>query len=105
MKKNKLPAHVARTLWSYDLKTVNIKRDKHTIITSALNYGNWESVKWLKKTYGMRSISNVVKNPDRGVWLKDVLNYWCTMLQIKLSETIYKHALRYNGPMADGNAL
>ena len=103
--KNIIPKSVLSCLWSYDPKSIKLKRDKNTVITQVLNYGLTNDVHWLHKTYGEDGIREVVSKPSRGVWLKHTLNYWCKMLNIQLSETVYKHALRYNGPMADGNAL
>ena len=103
--KYKLPKSILSCLWSYDPKSIDLKRDKDLIITQVLNYGFADDVRWLNKTYPESEIRNVVSKPSRGVWLKRTLTYWCTILNVKLSDTTYKHALRYNGPMADGNAL
>ena len=88
-----LPKFLQSTLWSYDLKSLDPKKDYRLIITQVLNHGNWEQVQWLKKTYGLEKIKKVVKNPSRGLWYDDVLNYWQIVLSLKLPKKKLKEAL------------
>lgn len=92
-KTKKLPKLMQTCLWSYDLDELNPEdpEDKHLIITQVLNHGTWEQLNWLLKNYAETEIKEVIKNPDRGMWHKDVLNYWFNIFDIKLSkETIDK---------------
>ena len=82
-------------LWSYDLSKMDPqdKSDKRIIIEQVLNYGTWEQVKWVTKNYSRKEIENIVKNPSRGIWMDDSLNYWLTLLNIKLPKQKKERAL------------
>ena len=82
--KNKIPEFVAPCLWSYDIKQIDLQEDKKLIITRVLNYGVWKDVKWLYSVYSEDDIKKVVSNPRRGLWFPKVLNFWETVLEIKI---------------------
>lgn len=67
--------------------------DKPLIIPQVLNHGNWKAIKWLRKVYGDRAIKTVVKNPRRGIWFDDVLNFWEQMFNIKIDPELRKRAI------------
>ena len=72
-------------LWSYDLKKVDKEADKNMIISQVLNHGTWEQLVWLLKNYSIREIKKILKNPNRGEWYPEVLNYWSKILNVKLT--------------------
>ncbi len=88
-----VPKFLQSALYSYNLKSLNAQRDYNLIITQVLNHGNWKQVQWLKKNYGLKKIKEVIKNPERGLWYFDVLNYWQIILGIKLSKKKIDKAL------------
>ena len=94
----KLPKYIAGCLWSYDRSTLNIKQDRELIITQVLNYGDWKAVQWLYATYSEDEIRKTVAHPRRGLWLKQVLNFWCLMLKIKLPRQVRERAVFRFGP-------
>lgn len=85
---SRMPASVKRTLWSYDLRRIDRERDKTLIITQVLNYGTWDGVKWVLKTYGEDAIREVIRKPWRGMWWPRALNFWLTMLAVKLPQHV-----------------
>ena len=91
--KPKIPSYIAGCLWSYDIATINIKADKELIITQVLNYGDWKALKWLYKVYPESQIKQVIKHPQRGLWIKQVLNFWLTMFKIKLPFQVKQRAI------------
>lgn len=91
--KIKIPSGMRWLFWSYDTRTLDLKIDKEYIIAQVLNYGTWEDLKWLYKVYFEREIKEVVKSPQRGVWFEKVLNFWTTMLNIKLRKDILGKAI------------
>ncbi len=94
MLKNKKISQKMRWLfWSYDIKTLDFDRDKDYIISQVLNYGTWDDVRWLKKTYPDDEIKKVIKNPSRGIWFEKVLNYWCTIFNIRLKKDLFQKAI------------
>jgi hypothetical protein len=89
----KLPSGVKACLWSFDPSAIDLQRDRELIITQVLNYGLWRDVQWLLKTYPRRTIAAVLKNPSRGSWLPDVLGFWTSLWDIRLSRRRYQKAL------------
>jgi len=88
-----LPKSLQSALYSYSLKSLDTYKDAHLIIAQVLNHGNWQQIQWLKKTYGLAKIKEVVKKPDRGIWYFDVLNYWQKIFNLKLSKKDITQAL------------
>ena len=98
----KLPRSIARCLWSYDASSVDLDRDRSLIITCVLNYGDWNALRWLHQTYPERVIKEVVSHPRRGVWLRQVLNFWCVMLRVRLPRRIREQAVVSLEPRVHG---
>ena len=88
-----LPNFLQPALWSYDLKKMSKKKDKKIIITQILNFGTWRHVEWLQKNYSSKEIKEVIKNPGRGVWRADVLNFWQKIFNLHLSKVKINQAL------------
>lgn len=91
--KTKIPPLISHCLWSYDISSIDIKRDSELIITQVLNYGDWEGVVWLWRTYSKKAIREVVLHPRRGLWFAQVLNFWELMLNIKLPRLVKDRAI------------
>jgi len=93
MAKVKIPKKMKWLFWSYDIKSLDLKEDKDYIITQVLNYGTWEDLQWLFRAYPKKEISEMVKNPGRGLWFEKVLNFWTTIFNIRLKKDIRKKAI------------
>lgn len=89
----KVPKKLQSVLWSYDISTMDLENSRELIIQQVLNYGDWNDLKWLYKTYPEKKIKEVVQNPRRGIWFENVLNFWCLMFEIKLTPSVWKRAL------------
>lgn len=89
----KIPKKMKWLFWSYDINSLNLKKDKEYIIAQVLNYGTWEDLRWLRNVYSEKDIKEVVKNPSRGVWFEKVLNFWTTIFDIHLKPEIRKKAI------------
>jgi hypothetical protein len=72
---------------------MNIEKDKKEIITQVLNYGTWDNLKLLFEIYPEKEIKKVIKNPSRGVWFEKVLNFWCTIFNIRLKKDVWEKAI------------
>ena len=96
----KLPFFLRSCLWSYNLKKLDLEKDKALIIEHILNYGGDEPVKWLLKTYTKRDIISVLKNPSRGFWYEESLNFWLLVSNIKLDKETYEKAIKKIYPEA-----
>ena len=91
--KVKIPQKMKWLFWSYDIKSLNLGRDKDYIISQVLNYGTWEDLKWLYKAYSEKDIKKIIKNPSRGVWFEKVLNFWTIVFNIKLKKETWERAI------------
>ncbi len=80
-------------LGSYDIDKLDIKEDRDEIIMRVLNYGNWEDIKALMRLYSEEEIREVVAKARRGVWLKKVLNFWVTILNIEMDREKFERAI------------
>jgi hypothetical protein len=92
-KKTKIPKRMKWLFWSYDIESLNLKRDKDYIIPQVLNYGTWDDLKWLFKVYSREEIKEVIKHPRRGVWFRKVLNFWTKIFNIKLKKDVFERAI------------
>jgi len=92
-KKFKILQKLQGVLWSYDVRDLDLKKDREYIITQVLNYGTWEDLKLLYKLYSEKEIKEVVKNPRRGVWFEKVLNFWVLMFNIRLKKEVWEKAI------------
>jgi hypothetical protein len=92
-KKTKIPKKMKWLFWSYDIESLNLKRDKDYIIPQVLNYGTWDDLKWLFKVYSREEIKEVIKHPRRGVWFRKVLNFWTKIFNIKLKKDVFERAI------------
>ena len=90
-----LPKFLEPFLPSYDISKMDLKNpyDKKLIIEAVLNQGTMKEIKWLFKTYSLREIKNVLRNPSRGCWDARVLNFWTKFFNIKLHPIIYEMAI------------
>jgi|GEM_PF-6715037 len=83
-----VPKKLQSALWSYNITKLDPadKLDRKIIIEQILNHGTWEQLKWLLKTYSENDIKQVVKNPSRGVWQEDAMNYWTKYFNLKKTD-------------------
>jgi len=91
--KTKIPPRMKWLFWSYDIKSLDPKKDKDYIITQTLNYGTWEDLRWLFRTYSEKEIKEVVKHPRRGVWFEKVLNLWSILFNIHFKKDVWQKAI------------
>jgi hypothetical protein len=82
-----LPPGIRVCLWSWDLSSLDARRDRRLIITQVLNDVRWEDVQWLLKRYQRSDLRQVLQKPGRGVWLPDVLNFWLRRLNVHLAKS------------------
>jgi len=77
-----IPRIIWPFLWSYDVNSMDIKADCKIIIFNVLNYGDFDAIKWLFKTYREEEIvSNANIFPETS-WNKKSLNLWKIRLGI-----------------------
>ncbi len=82
-----IPEFVQPFLWSYDIKALDISRDKKRIITNVLNLGTSEATRWLFNTYTKQDIKECLLNPLPGEWNSKSMNFWSLVLDVKPGST------------------
>lgn len=80
-----VPKFLQPYLASYELSSLDVKRDRDLIVTEVLNKGDDKGVRWLGRVYSRDDIKQVVKNPVRGMWLENNLKYWLVIFDLNLS--------------------
>lgn len=102
VKKNKLPKFLQSALWSYDLAAFDLNNpfDKKLIIEQVLNFGTEEQVSWVLNNYSKDEIRNALKNPRRGMWYPESLNYWAQVVNVKIGRDVYERAIKNIYPSA-----
>jgi hypothetical protein len=88
-----VPKFLQSALWSYDLAQMDARKHAPTIIPHVLNYGFWKQIRWTLKTYPTRVLKKQIKNPARGMWHEDALEYWTTIYDVRPAPMTYKRAL------------
>ncbi len=78
-----IPKFVQPFLWSYDIKELNLSRDKRRIITNVLNLGTKEATDWLFKTYTKEDIKDCLVHPLPGEWNNKSMVFWSFLMNIK----------------------
>lgn len=87
-KEKTVPKTLQPFLWSYDIKKIDLGRDKRRIITNILNFGTTEAVKELFKIYEKKEIAETVANPMSGEWNDKSLNFWSLILNVKPKKSL-----------------
>ncbi|MBI4272532.1 hypothetical protein HY621_01630 [Candidatus Uhrbacteria bacterium] len=88
-----VPKFLQSALWSYELSRMDAKRHASTILPHIFNYGTWKHIRWALKMYPQRTIKKHIKNPARGIWREDALEYWTTVYDVRPSRIDYARAL------------
>lgn len=88
-----LPKFLQPYLASYDLSSLDIRKDKKLIITEILNKGDFRALAWVSGIYAQSDIKNVLHNPTSGMWLKSILVYWLRIFGMKLAKSKFEKAL------------
>ena len=77
-----LPPSVQACLWSYDISSVDLERDKTLIVTNVLNFGTKEATEWLFSQYPASLIASVIQTPLSGRWDKKSLALWSLLFGV-----------------------
>ena len=56
----KLPGFFKSILWSYNFNSMDVEKNKKTIIVNAINYGDLKHWRWLIKNYGRKDIKEIL---------------------------------------------
>ncbi|MFH1326482.1 MAG: hypothetical protein ABIH48_03365 [Candidatus Falkowbacteria bacterium] len=80
--RKRIPLYVRPFLWSYDVKKMDVKKDKKRILTNILNLGTTKATKWALSTYSKREIKDILRRPLPGEWNDKSLNFWSFLFNV-----------------------
>ncbi len=91
VKKTKFPMGLQAVLWSLNVSSLDMTRDRGYIIHQVLAYGSAAHIRWLLKTYPGTTIRAEVKNHPHRIYSKPAFNF----LQQILFPTLTLNRNRY----------
>lgn len=56
----KLPEFFRPLFWSYDFNSLDLEKNKKTIIIAAINYGDLGHWRWVKDYYGKTAVAGIL---------------------------------------------
>lgn len=77
-----LPKSVKSVLWSYDTNKIDLDLHKKLIVSSVLNFGNYNATNWLFFKYGKKQVTKIAELIPVLQWNVKSLNYWSLLLGI-----------------------
>lgn len=89
---NDIPVEVKPFLWSYDVDSLDLERDKKRIITNVLYFGTKEATDWLFRTYSADDIRDAITCPLPGEWDKKSLSFWSLIFGVSPGD-VYRHVV------------
>ena len=66
----------------YDVHALDIDHDANLIIQRTLEYGTWDEVRWLFRTYGGLRICTFVQERGERLLSRVTFNYWRKLLGV-----------------------
>jgi hypothetical protein len=84
---NQIPVGLKPHFQEYDTSQLDFRRDANLIIQRALEFGTWDEIRLLFKTYGSRRIRLFLREHGQ-LWLKPVtFHYWRKLFGIRVWKT------------------
>ena len=80
---NVTPASIARLLQEYKFENVGIDSYASILIERTLELGNWDELRWLFNTYGIKRIGEYTKKLGHRRSTPVTFNYWRKLLGIE----------------------
>lgn len=71
----KVPGSLQGVLWSKNIKSIDLERDKVYIVHQVLSFGSFKQIKWLFKVYGRREIQKVFLKYPKKVYTASMFNF------------------------------
>ena len=71
----KIPKNLQAVLWSEDIKTLDVQKDKTYIINQVLRYGSLDEIKWLFKIYPKREVKIVFTQHPLPIFTPQSFNF------------------------------
>lgn len=76
--------------WDTDINNIDMVKNKRYIIERILKFGDLDDYRWMRDTYSVEDIKNVILEERSDLDPKS-LNFWCRNFDIKESICTKKH--------------
>ncbi len=87
---NKLPSFFKPILWSYIFNSIDLEKDKKTIIINTINYGDLNHWQWIVKYYGKKEVKKILMN----IPFTEIRSRVVPLVSLLFSINKYNHAPR-----------
>lgn len=89
----KIPDAVRAAIWYANPETDDWEKNKTQFITTILNRGTLEAVRWAYRYFGEKAFRETLVHPKRGQWFPEALNFWSKFFNLKIDSKTYQKAL------------
>ena len=81
-----IPQFLEKYFWDVDAKKLDVQKNKSYIIERILEYGDTDAVRWMKNTYAVSQIVEVLKR-SRALSQKSA-HFWAVFFEVPESEIL-----------------
>ncbi len=71
----KIPSSLQGVVWSRDINSLNLEKDKDYVIHQVLAYGTFKQIKWLKSVYSEDEIRKVFEVSPKKAYTPSQFNF------------------------------
>ena len=82
-KNSKIPSFFKPLFWSYKFSSIDLQKNKRTIIINTINYGQWEHWIWVLKFYGKENVKKFIEEIPQTEFRVPALKLISLLLGIK----------------------
>lgn len=79
----KIPLFFKPLFWSYKFSSIDLQKNKRTIIINTINYGKWEHWTWVIKFYGKENVKKFIEEIPETEFRVQALKLISILLDIK----------------------
>lgn len=79
----RIPKRLAPYFQEYKLEKLELERDANLIIQRTLEFGTWNDIRWLFRTYGAQRIRRFLSELGERGLSRAAFNYWRRLLRVK----------------------
>ena len=82
-KNSKIPSFFKPLFWSYKFSSIDLQKNKRTIIINTINHGGWDHWLWVLKFYGKENVKNIIEEIPQTEFRAPALKLISLLLGIK----------------------
>ncbi len=78
-----IPLSLSPYFQEYDLAAIKVHKDANLIIQRTLEYGNWDEMRWLFRTYSRQRVQRFLREHGERLLKPVTFNYWRKLLHVR----------------------